>query len=79
MTQVVNASPAPTPLTIGMIKLVPPAANRQRARLRLALAAALRSEKTSMRYVIMMDCVDTAVQPVTKVVMMGTAMWTRGA
>jgi hypothetical protein len=54
--------------------LVPPAANRHLARLRLALAAALWSEKTSTRYVITTDCVEIAVQPVTKVEIIGTAM-----
>ncbi|KAL3292995.1 major facilitator superfamily transporter [Colletotrichum asianum] len=48
-TQAVKAHPTPIELTIGTTKLVPPAANKHLARLRLALAAALRSGKMSTR------------------------------
>ena len=76
IVQTVKARPTPMPWTIGMTKLVPPAANRHLAKFRLALAAADLSEKTSTRYVMMIDCVETAVQPVMNVEIMGIARGT---
>lgn len=48
-TQILKATPTPTPRIIGITKLVPPAANKHRARLTLALAPALCSGNISTR------------------------------
>ena len=69
-----NAIPTPTSFTIGVMKVVPPAATRQWAKFEPALAAVPRSENMSMRYVIIADCAETAVQPVMKVETVGTVI-----